>query len=70
MRRDHQHRRRTAGQDRGDEVFYNAETPEAGAEIALALAEAIAADDVLPQARVSVVWGRVLSRMGDIYGRP
>lgn len=52
----------------GDEVFYNAETPEAGAEIALALAETIAADDVLPQARVSVVWGRVLSRMGDIYG--
>ncbi|WP_300343455.1 adenylate/guanylate cyclase domain-containing protein [Nesterenkonia sp.] len=52
----------------GDEVLYNAETPEAGAEIALALAEAIAADDVLPEARVSVVWGRVLSRMGDIYG--
>nr|WP_051130737.1 adenylate/guanylate cyclase domain-containing protein [Nesterenkonia alba] len=52
----------------GDEVLFNAETPEAGAEIALALSEAIAADDVLPQARVSVVWGRVLSRMGDIYG--
>ncbi|MDS2172046.1 adenylate/guanylate cyclase domain-containing protein [Nesterenkonia sp. CL21] len=52
----------------GDEVLFNAETPEAGAEIALALAETIAADDVLPQARVSVVWGRVLSRMGDIYG--
>lgn len=52
----------------GDEVLYNAETPEAGAEIALALAETIAADDLLPQARVSVVWGRVLSRMGDIYG--
>ncbi|WP_370642710.1 MULTISPECIES: adenylate/guanylate cyclase domain-containing protein [unclassified Nesterenkonia] len=52
----------------GDEVLYNAETPEAGAEIALALAESIAADDVLPEARVSVVWGRVLSRMGDIYG--
>lgn len=52
----------------GDEVFYNAETPEAGAEIALALSEAIAADDVLPESRVSVVWGRVLSRMGDIYG--
>ncbi|GAA1180848.1 adenylate cyclase [Nesterenkonia xinjiangensis] len=52
----------------GDEVLFNAETPEAGAEIALALAESIAADDVLPQARVSVVWGRVLSRMGDIYG--
>ncbi|PRZ18499.1 class 3 adenylate cyclase [Nesterenkonia sandarakina] len=52
----------------GDEVLYNAETPEAGAEIALALAESIAADGVLPEARVSVVWGRVLSRMGDIYG--
>lgn len=52
----------------GDEVLYNAETPEAGAEIALALSETIAADDVLPEARVSVVWGRVLSRMGDIYG--
>ncbi|MBB3668206.1 adenylate cyclase [Garicola koreensis] len=52
----------------GDEVLYNAETPEAGAEIALALSESMAADDVLPQARVSVVWGRVLSRMGDIYG--
>lgn len=52
----------------GDEVLYNAETPEAGAEIALALAETIAADDVLPEARVSVVWGRVLSRLGDIYG--
>jgi adenylate cyclase len=52
----------------GDEVLFNAETPEAGAEIALALSESIAADDVLPEARVSVVWGRVLSRMGDIYG--
>ena len=52
----------------GDEVLYNAETPEAGAEIALALSESMAADEVLPQARVSVVWGRVLSRMGDIYG--
>lgn len=52
----------------GDEVLYNAETPEAGAEIALSLAESIVADDVLPEARVSVVWGRVLSRLGDIYG--
>ncbi|RJN31753.1 adenylate/guanylate cyclase domain-containing protein [Nesterenkonia natronophila] len=52
----------------GDEVLFNAETPEAGAEIALALSESIAGDDVLPEARVSVVWGRVLSRMGDIYG--
>lgn len=52
----------------GDEVLFNAETPEAGAEIALALAEAINDDEMLPQARVALVWGRVLSRMGDIYG--
>ncbi|WP_051388663.1 adenylate/guanylate cyclase domain-containing protein [Arthrobacter sp. 35W] len=52
----------------GDEVLFNCETPVAGAEISLALAEAMAADEFLPQARVSMVWGRVLSRLGDIYG--
>ncbi len=52
----------------GDEVLFNCETPVAGAEISLALAEAMAADDFLPEARVSMVWGRVLSRLGDIYG--
>jgi len=52
----------------GDEVLFNAETPEAGAEIALALSQALSEDPVLPSARVSVVWGRVLSRLGDIYG--
>lgn len=52
----------------GDEVLFNAETPEAGADIALALSQALSDDEVLPSARVSVVWGRVLSRLGDIYG--
>ena len=52
----------------GDEVMFNAETPEAGAAIALSLAETIAADEELPSARVALTWGRVLSRMGDIYG--
>ncbi|WP_248123034.1 adenylate/guanylate cyclase domain-containing protein [Micrococcus lacusdianchii] len=52
----------------GDEVLFNAETPEAGAEIALALSDAMAADRELPSARVSLAWGRVLSRLGDIYG--
>ncbi len=52
----------------GDEVMFNAETPEAGAQIGLALAKAMSEDEVLPSARVSVVWGRVLSRLGDIYG--
>ena len=52
----------------GDEVLFNAETPEAGAEISLVLAQTFAEDDFLPSARVSFVWGRVLSRFGDIYG--
>ena len=52
----------------GDEVLFNAETPEAGAEISLALAKAFTEDELLPSARVSLVWGRVLSRLGDIYG--
>lgn len=52
----------------GDEVLFNAETPEAGAEISLALSKALSDDPVLPSARVSLVWGRVLSRLGDIYG--
>jgi adenylate cyclase len=52
----------------GDEVLYIAETPAAGAEISLALAEAFTKDEILPEARVSMVWGRILSRLGDIYG--
>ncbi|MDY6054842.1 adenylate/guanylate cyclase domain-containing protein [Micrococcus sp.] len=52
----------------GDEVLFNAETPEAGALIALELAEAISSDPQLPSARVALTWGRVLSRLGDIYG--
>lgn len=52
----------------GDEVLYIAETPAAGAEISLALARAFTEDEILPQARVAMVWGRILSRLGDIYG--
>ncbi|WP_422108784.1 adenylate/guanylate cyclase domain-containing protein [Arthrobacter bussei] len=52
----------------GDEVLYIAESPEAGAEISLALAKAFTEDEFLPSARCSLVWGRVLSRLGDIYG--
>ncbi|MDJ0319700.1 adenylate/guanylate cyclase domain-containing protein [Pseudarthrobacter sp. PS3-L1] len=52
----------------GDEVLYIAETPAAGAEISLALAQAFTDDEILPEARVAMVWGRVLSRLGDIYG--
>lgn len=52
----------------GDEVFFAAETPLAGAEIAMTLLEQVQEDESLPRARVGYAWGRVLSRMGDIFG--
>jgi adenylate cyclase len=56
----------------GDEVLYVAETPQAGARIALTLAGEFGVEDVAgretPRVRVGLVWGRVLSRLGDIYG--
>ncbi|WP_350271038.1 adenylate/guanylate cyclase domain-containing protein [Brevibacterium sp. CBA3109] len=52
----------------GDEVFFAAETPLGGAEIAMTLMERVSAAEDLPQARVGFVWGRVLSRLGDIFG--
>ncbi|MFW6187411.1 MAG: adenylate/guanylate cyclase domain-containing protein [Actinomycetota bacterium] len=52
----------------GDEVMFLAESPQGGARISLALARAIRDDPELPQARVAFVWGRVLPRLGDIYG--
>lgn len=52
----------------GDEVFFAAQTPHDGAEIALRLQEEIQADVQLPKARVGFAWGRVLSRLGDIFG--
>ena len=52
----------------GDEVFFAASTPLAGAEIAMTLMERVTAAEGLPQARVGFVWGRVLSRLGDIFG--
>ena len=52
----------------GDEVFFAAETAMCGAEIAMTLMERVTAAENLPQARVGFVWGRVLSRLGDIFG--
>lgn len=52
----------------GDEVMYLVESPEDGARIALTLSKLISEDPHLPEARVAFVWGRVLPRLGDIYG--
>lgn len=52
----------------GDEVLFLTETPEAAARIALTLSKLIKNDTSLPEARVAFVWGRILPRLGDIYG--
>lgn len=52
----------------GDEVLYIADTPQAGADIALALATRFAGDPDMPATRGAVVWGRILPRLGDVYG--
>ncbi len=52
----------------GDEVLFLAETPEAAARISLTLSKLIKEDPNLPEARVAFVWGRILPKLGDVYG--
>jgi adenylate cyclase len=52
----------------GDEVMFTVETPEAGAEIALALAEGTRDADDLSDLRVGLAHGPLLEREGDLYG--
>jgi adenylate cyclase len=52
----------------GDEVMFTADSAVTAAEIALRLAERIGADEELPDVRVGVAVGTVLSRLGDVYG--
>lgn len=52
----------------GDEVLFVVDTPADAAEIALALGERAEADDGIPELRTGLAHGRVLSRMGDVYG--
>jgi len=54
----------------GDEVMFTADTADTGAEIAVALSERIGGDETLPDLRVGVACGTVLSRLGDVYGEP
>ncbi|MFC0109471.1 adenylate/guanylate cyclase domain-containing protein [Kibdelosporangium aridum] len=52
----------------GDEVLFVADTPQAGADIALTLVTLAEDDPELPSLRAGLAYGRVLSRFGDIYG--
>jgi adenylate cyclase len=53
----------------GDEVLFVADTPADAALIGLEVAEAMAADPELPDVRVGIATGTVLTRMGDVFGR-
>lgn len=52
----------------GDEILFSHQEPEGAARIARALREASETDDLIPQMRVGLASGRVLARLGDIYG--
>lgn len=52
----------------GDEVLFAADSPQLGAEIALAIAEAIKEEPLVPDVRVGMAYGTVLPLMGDIFG--
>ncbi|WP_265520944.1 adenylate/guanylate cyclase domain-containing protein [Oerskovia flava] len=54
----------------GDAVLFVADDVVTGAEVALGLAASAGPEDSadVPPVRVSLVWGRVLSRFGDVFG--
>ncbi|MEJ5945836.1 adenylate/guanylate cyclase domain-containing protein [Pseudokineococcus basanitobsidens] len=54
----------------GDEVLFACAPGEQGAAIALGLAEAMRADPRVPPVRVGVATGRVVARLGDVFGTP
>ena len=53
----------------GDEVLFVADSAARAARIGLELAETMAEDPVLPDVRVGIATGTVLTRMGDVFGR-
>jgi adenylate cyclase len=53
----------------GDAVLFATDDVRAGVGVALDLAEAFGAETPTP-VRVGFVWGRVLSRFGDVFGAP
>jgi adenylate cyclase len=52
----------------GDEVLFVAMGAAPAAAIAIDLVEAMAEDDVLPDVRVGMASGQVVSRLGDVFG--
>ncbi|GGB38690.1 hypothetical protein GCM10011492_31820 [Flexivirga endophytica] len=52
----------------GDEILFSHTTVEGAVAIAFDLIDQAAADDLIPRMRVGVATGRVLARLGDVYG--
>lgn len=52
----------------GDEVMFSTPEVAPAAAIALDLVEAMAEDDLLPDARVGMAYGNVVHRLGDVFG--
>lgn len=52
----------------GDAVLYICDNVLSAANVALATVQAVGTDPALLPVRASVVWGRVVSRQGDIFG--
>ena len=52
----------------GDEVLFVTEQPDDAAEIALGLIDQFATIDWLPELRIGMALGPVLTRFGDVYG--
>jgi adenylate cyclase len=52
----------------GDEVLFAADDPVAAADIGLGLLDRIDDDEELPNLRIGMARGHVLSRFGDVYG--
>jgi adenylate cyclase len=54
----------------GDEVMFVADDPGSGADIGLRLSEEVGGEADVPELRVGLACGPVVSRMGDVYGEP
>jgi class 3 adenylate cyclase len=52
----------------GDEVLFSHTTVDGAVAIAFDLLDQAAADDLIPRMRVGLATGRVLARLGDVYG--
>jgi adenylate cyclase len=54
----------------GDEVLFVADDVHTAAEVGTRLAEEVPDHESIPDLRVGIAYGTVLSRLGDVYGEP